>query len=130
MKEVSGSLRLDLAQFRELEAFATFGSELDKYAQAQLDRGYRLTELLKQNQGAPLSVAEQVVSIYAGTNGLLDGLPVGDVTKFLVEMIGYLKARHPELMDEITTSGKMPDKQSLTDAIVAFTGGFATSAKG
>ncbi|WP_276941662.1 F0F1 ATP synthase subunit alpha [Ferrimicrobium acidiphilum] len=130
MKEVSGSLRLDLAQFRELEAFATFGSELDKYAQAQLDRGYRLTELLKQDQGAPLSVAEQVVSIFAGTNGLLDGLPVADVTKFLVEMIGFLKARHPELMDEITTNGKMPDKQALKDAIDTFAGGFATSGQG
>ncbi|WP_298209872.1 F0F1 ATP synthase subunit alpha [Ferrimicrobium sp.] len=129
MKEVSGSLRLDLAQFRELEAFATFGSELDKYAQAQLDRGYRLTELLKQNQGAPLSVGEQVVSIFAGTNGLLDTLPVGDVSKFLVEMMGYLKARHPELIDGINADGKMPDKQVLTDAITTFTGGFATSVK-
>jgi F-type H+-transporting ATPase subunit alpha len=130
MKDVSGSLRLDLAQFRELEAFATFGSELDKYAQAQLDRGYRLTELLKQDQGAPLSVAEQVVSIFAGTNGLLDELPIGDVTKFLAEMIGFLKARHPELMDEIMTNGKMPDKQALKDAIGTFAGGFATSGQG
>jgi len=129
MRAVSGTLKLDLAQFRELEAFATFGSELDKYAQAQLDRGYRLTELLKQNQGAPLSVAEQVVSIFAGTTGLLDDLAVGDVTKFLPEMIGFLKARHPELMDEITNTGKMPDKQALTDAITTFAGGFATATK-
>ena len=129
MKEVSGSLRLDLAQFRELEAFATFGSELDKYAQAQLDRGYRLTELLKQDQGAPLSVADQVVSIFAGTTGLLDGLAVSDVRKFLSEMIAFLKARHPELIEEITKNGKMPDKEALTAAITTFAGGFATLAK-
>ena len=75
MKSVSGTLKIDLAQFRELEAFATFGSELDKVSQAQLDRGYRLTELLKQPQNAPVPVEEQVLVIYAGTNGYVDDVP-------------------------------------------------------
>src|SRR6187397_1641889 len=82
MKSVSGTLKLDLAQFRELEAFATFGSELDAISKAQLDRGYRLVELLKQPLNSPMPVEEQVVSIYSGTNGLLDNLPVGDVGRF------------------------------------------------
>src|SRR6478736_35094 len=82
MKSVSGTLKLDLAQFRELEAFASFGSELDKVSQAQLDRGYRLTELLKQPQRSPLPVEEQVVSIFAGTRGFIDDIPIRDVRRF------------------------------------------------
>jgi F-type H+-transporting ATPase subunit alpha len=117
MKEVAGSLRLDLAQFRELEAFATFGSELDKVAQAQLDRGYRLTEVLKQGQGAPVPVEEQVVSIFAGTTGLLDDLPVAEVTRFLDEMLAFVKAKHPELLAEIAETGKLPDREALTKVI-------------
>jgi len=117
MKEVAGSLRLDLAQFRELEAFATFGSELDKVAQAQLDRGYRLTEVLKQGQGAPVPVEEQVVSIFAGSTGLLDDLAVGEVTRFLEEMLAFVKAKHPGLLGEIASTGKLPDREALTKAI-------------
>ena len=82
MRVVAGTLKIDLAQFRELEAFATFGSELDKVSQAQLDRGYRLTELLKQPQNAPLPVEEQVIVIYAGSNGWVDDVPVSEVRRF------------------------------------------------
>ena len=82
MKGVAGTLKLDLAQFRELEAFATFGSELDAVSKAQLERGYRLVELLKQPLNSPMPVEEQVVSIFAGTKGYLDDLPVGDVRRF------------------------------------------------
>ena len=90
MKKVSGTLKLDLAQFRELEAFATFGSELDKVSAAQLERGYRLTELLKQNLNSPMSVEEQVVSIFAGTGGYLDDIPVDDVKRFEVELLDFI----------------------------------------
>ena len=94
MKQVSGTLKLDLAQFRELEAFATFGSELDKVSQAQLDRGYRLTELLKQPQNAPVPVEEQVLVIYAGTKGWADSVPVPEVQRFATELIEYFKGNH------------------------------------
>ena len=94
MKQVSGTLKLDLAQFRELEAFATFGSELDKVSQAQLDRGYRLTELLKQPQNAPVPVEEQVLVVYAGTKGWADSVPVPEVQRFATELIEYFKGNH------------------------------------
>ena len=84
---MAGTLKIDLAQFRELEAFATFGSELDKVSQAQLDRGYRLTELLKQPQNAPVPVEEQVIVIYAGTNGLVDDVAVAEVRRFESELL-------------------------------------------
>src|SRR3954464_5252056 len=87
MKSVSGGLKLDLANFRELEAFSAFGSELDKASQALIDRGRRLVELLKQSNSKPMGVADQVVSIYAGTNGYLDDVPVGDVARFEAELI-------------------------------------------
>src|SRR5436305_1581123 len=83
----ASTLKLDLAQFRELEAFATFGSELDKISAAQLERGYRLTELLKQNLNSPMPVQEQVVSIFAGTGGYLDDIPVSDVKRFELELL-------------------------------------------
>ena len=98
---MSGTLKLDLAQFRELEAFATFGSELDAISKAQLERGYRLVELLKQPLNSPMPVEEQVVSIFAGTNGYLDDLPVGDVRKFEAELLEFLRSRHSGLLDEI-----------------------------
>src|SRR5688572_23295957 len=95
MKSVSGTLKLDLAQFRELEAFASFGSELDKVSQAQLDRGYRLTELLKQGLNSPMPVELQVVSIFAGTGGYLDDIPVPDVRRFETELHEFIRTRHP-----------------------------------
>ena len=89
MKQVAGTLRLDLAQFRELAAFAQFGSDLDKATQAQLNRGRRLVELLKQDQYVPLPVAKQVLSVYAGTTGMIDDIPVEDVRRFEAELFRY-----------------------------------------
>src|SRR3954465_5456199 len=113
MRQVAGTLRLDLAQFRELEAFATFGSELDKISAAQLERGYRLTELLKQNLNSPMPMNEQVAVIAAGTGGPLDDLPVADVKRFEADLLDYLRGRHGDLLDAIRTTGKMPDEGRL-----------------
>src|SRR5208282_467100 len=104
MKQVSGTLKLDLAQFRELEAFATFGSELDRVSQAQLDRGYRLTELLKQPQNKPVPVDEQVLVIYAGTKGWVDTVPVEHVRRYETEVREYFRGNHPELLATIRTT--------------------------
>src|SRR5438034_7333512 len=101
MRSVAGTLKLDLAQFRELEAFATFGSELDKLSQQQLDRGYRLTELLKQPLRSPLPVEEQVVSIFAGTRGFIDDIPTGDVRRFEAELLEYFRSQQPDVLKEI-----------------------------
>jgi F-type H+-transporting ATPase subunit alpha len=117
MKAVAGTLKLDLAQFRELEAFATFGSELDAVSKAQLERGYRLVELLKQNLNSPMPVEEQVVSIYAGTRGLVDDVPVEDVNRFETELLDFVRSRHGALLDEIK-GGAVPD--ALGDAIASF----------
>ena len=108
MKKVSGTLKLDLAQFRELEAFATFGSELDKISAAQLERGYRLTELLKQNLNSPMPVEEQVVVILAGTKGYLDDIPVTDVKRFEKDLLDFMRSRYGNLLDEIRSSGDLP----------------------
>src|ERR1700726_2955562 len=113
MKTAVGSLKTDLAQFRELEAFAAFGSELDKVSQAQLDRGYRLTELLKQPQNAPVPVEEQVLVIYAGTRGWADSVPVPEVQRYETELIEYFHGRHPEIVDGIKSSGAIPDVEAL-----------------
>ncbi len=126
MKSVSGTLKLDLAQFRELEAFATFGSELDKVSQAQLDRGYRLTELLKQPQNAPVPVEEQVLVIYAGTKGWVDTVPVEHVRRYETEVREYFRGNHPELLDTIRTTGKLPDEGEMDKALQAFLDGFDT----
>ncbi|MDA8283896.1 MAG: F0F1 ATP synthase subunit alpha [Actinomycetota bacterium] len=125
MKSVAGTLKLDLAQFRDLESFATFGSELDRVSQAQLDRGYRLTELLKQPQNAPLPVEEQVVVIYAGTRGFLDDVAVPDVKRFEQELLSYLKAEHPDLLETIRTTKALPDTAALDGAMTTFRGVFA-----
>ena len=101
MKSVSGTLKLDLAQFRELEAFATFGSELDAISKAQLERGYRLVELLKQPLNSPMPVEEQVVSIFAGTKGYLDDIPVGDVRRFESELLEHMRSRHSAVLSGI-----------------------------
>ncbi|MGH9271347.1 MAG: F0F1 ATP synthase subunit alpha, partial [Ilumatobacteraceae bacterium] len=114
MKAVAGTLKLDLAQFRELEAFATFGSELDAVSAAQLARGYRLVELLKQPLNSPMPVEEQVVAIFAGTRGYIDDVPVPDVKRFESELLDYFRTRHGSLLDSIRTTG-VPD--DLADAI-------------
>jgi F-type H+-transporting ATPase subunit alpha len=127
MRSASGTLKIDLAQFRELEAFATFGSELDKVSQAQLDRGYRLTELLKQAQNAPLPVEEQVLVIYAGSNGWVDDVPVSEVRRFESEMLAFMRANHAALLEGIRTTGAAPDAAELKKAFQSFKDGFTTS---
>jgi len=112
---VAGTLKLDLAQFRELEAFATFGSELDKVSQAQLDRGYRLTELLKQGLNQPVPVEEQVLVIFAGSEGYVDDIPVADVQRYETEVRAYFRANHSDILDGIRTSGKLPEGDVLAD---------------
>ena len=109
---MSGTLKLDLAQFRELEAFATFGSELDAVSKAQLERGARLVELLKQGLHAPMPVEEQVVSIYAGTNGYLDDIPAADVRRFENELLDYMRTRKRDLLKTIRVTGALPDGTS------------------
>jgi F-type H+-transporting ATPase subunit alpha len=120
MKTAVGSLKTDLAQFRELEAFAAFGSELDKVSQAQLDRGYRLVELLKQGLNSPLPVEEQVVVLYAGTRGYTDPIPVPDVRRFEEELLGFCRGRHPEILDAIKSTGEIADVGALDAAIKQF----------
>ncbi|HXQ61204.1 MAG TPA: F0F1 ATP synthase subunit alpha [Acidimicrobiales bacterium] len=124
MRSAAGTLKIDLAQFRELEAFATFGSELDKVSQAQLDRGYRLTELLKQPQNAPVPVEEQVLVIYAGSNGWVDDVAVSEVRRFESEMLAFLRTSHPELLEGIRTTGAAPDEAQLKKALQEFKDGF------
>ena len=124
MKGVAGTLKLDLAQFRELEAFATFGSELDAVSKAQLERGYRLVELLKQPLNSPMSVEEQVVSIFAGTKGYIDDVPVADVGRFEEELLELMRSRHAGLLQEIRTSG-VPD--SLDDIVQSFKDSFVAA---
>ncbi|MDE2281852.1 MAG: F0F1 ATP synthase subunit alpha, partial [Actinomycetales bacterium] len=127
MKSVAGTLKIDLAQFRDLESFATFGSELDKSSQAQLDRGYRLTELLKQGLNAPVPVEEQVIVIYAGTRGWLDTVPVTDVRRFETELLATFRAKHPELLEQIRTKGALPDTDAVDAAMRSFVDNFAVS---
>jgi F-type H+-transporting ATPase subunit alpha len=126
MKQVSGTLKLDLAQFRELEAFATFGSELDKVSQAQLDRGYRLTELLKQPQNAPVAVEEQVLVVYAGTKGWADSVPVSEVQRFATELIEYFKGNHADVLEAVREKGALPDGDELDRGLTSFVEGFDT----
>jgi F-type H+-transporting ATPase subunit alpha len=127
MKTVSGTLKIDLAQFRELESFATFGSELDKVSQAQLDRGYRLTELLKQPQNAPVPVEEQVLVVYAGTRGWADTVPVSEVRRFELELREHFRAHHADLFTHIRTTGNMPDGEALEGGLKHFLEGFDTA---
>jgi F-type H+/Na+-transporting ATPase subunit alpha len=125
MSAVAGSMKIDLAQFRELEAFAAFGSELDKVSQAQLDRGYRLVELLKQSNYAPLRVEEQVVSIYAGTRGYLDSIEVKRVRPFETYMLDTFRTKHRDILDDIRTTGKLVDDDRMKNAINACKESFA-----
>jgi F-type H+-transporting ATPase subunit alpha len=124
MRTVSGGLKIDMAQFRELEAFATFGSELDKVSAAQLERGYRLTELLKQPLNSPMPVEEQVVSIFAGTRGYLDDVPVSDVRRFEAELLDYFRGRHQGLLAQVRDTGAV-DETALVNGIEEFKRSFA-----
>ncbi|HET6873518.1 MAG TPA: F0F1 ATP synthase subunit alpha [Acidimicrobiales bacterium] len=127
MRSVAGTLKTDLAQFRDLEAFAAFGSELDKVSQAQLDRGYRLTEVLKQPQNSPVPVEEQVVSIFAATKGFIDDISVSDVRRFESELLANFRSSHAELLSEIRDTRVLPDEAKLTEAINSFKAVFAPS---
>jgi F-type H+-transporting ATPase subunit alpha len=110
MKRVAGRLRLDLAQYRELASFAQFGSDLDKETQAQIRRGERTTEVLKQDQYAPMPVEEQVVVIYAATSGSIDSLPMSMVGRFEREFLAYLRAEHAAVLETIRSTGKLDDE--------------------
>ena len=128
MRSIVGSLKVDLAQFRDLEAFASFGSELDRASQAQLDRGYRLTELLKQGLNEPMVVEEQVCVIFAGVRGHLDDIAVQDVGRFEAALRSHLRAKYPEVLEHIRTTGTLPDDATLAQAISEAKSGFATLA--
>jgi F-type H+-transporting ATPase subunit alpha len=129
MKEVAGSLRLDLSQYRELEAFAAFASDLDETSKAQLERGARLVELLKQPQYSPMPVQDQVVAIFLGTKGHLDSVPVADVGRFEAEFLEHLAASNPGILSEIRDTEKLSEdtEASLVAAVADFKNGFATS---
>ncbi|MGD0810588.1 MAG: F0F1 ATP synthase subunit alpha [Acidimicrobiales bacterium] len=127
MKTVSGGLKTDLAQFRELQAFATFGSELDRVSRAQLDRGVRLTELLKQPQSSPVPVEEQVVAIYAGTKGFLDDLAVDDVRAFETALLQDFRTNHADLLESVRTTKALPPTDQLDKAIAEVKKGFAVT---
>jgi F-type H+-transporting ATPase subunit alpha len=120
MKSVAGTLKLDLAQFRELEAFATFGSELDAISKAQLERGYRLVELLKQPQNSPMPVEEQVIVVFAGTKGYLDSLPVEDVRRFEGELLEHMRTTQGALLSGMRNDTKADVPVELGDLIVEF----------
>ncbi|HEY7053796.1 MAG TPA: F0F1 ATP synthase subunit alpha [Mycobacterium sp.] len=129
LKDVAGSLRLDLSQYRELESFAAFASDLDENTKKQLDRGERLVELLKQPQHHPMPVEEQVVAIFLGTQGHLDSVPAGDVARFETEFIDHLRGSHEGVLKEIRESKAMSDDISdkLEDTVNQFKKGFSTS---
>jgi F-type H+-transporting ATPase subunit alpha len=129
MKEVAGSLRLDLSQYRELESFAAFASDLDATSKAQLERGARLVELLKQSQYSPMAVEDQVVAIFLGTQGHLDSVPVEDVARFETELIEHVKASHDDILTEIRETKKLSDatNEKLVGVINDFKKGFAAT---
>src|SRR5690242_5780569 len=129
MKSVAGNLRLNLSQFRELEAFSAFASDLDKASRAQLDRGARLVELLKQPQYRPFPVEEQVVSIWAGSNGFLDDVPVDDISRFETDFLDYLRRSHAGILQTIRESLALSEDTvtALKDAVEEFRKGFETS---
>jgi F-type H+-transporting ATPase subunit alpha len=120
MKKVAGGLRLDLAAFRELEAFAQLGTELDKATQLQLDRGYRMVEILKQPQYQPMAVVDQVMSIYAGSEGFLDEVPVKEVRRWEAEFLAYMRDQKPAVRDALAKDKKLTDK-ILADLKAAIT---------
>jgi F-type H+-transporting ATPase subunit alpha len=114
MRQVAGSLRLDLAQYRELAAFAQFGSDLDKATQAQLNRGRRLVEILKQPQYLPLPVEKQVAIIYAATKGFLDSIPVEEVRRYEEDLYRFLETRHPHILTTISEKKILDDQTKAT----------------
>jgi F-type H+-transporting ATPase subunit alpha len=132
MKTVAGGLKLALSQYRDLEAFAAFASDLDATSRAQLDRGARLTELLKQPQYAPFPVERQVVSVWAGTGGYLDDVPVEDIGRFEQEFLGEISRKHQGIYDSIRETGQLSEdtQTALKDAIEQFRRGFEITGGG
>jgi F-type H+-transporting ATPase subunit alpha len=122
MKQVAGTLRLDLAQYRELEAFAQFGSDLDKSTQDQLNRGMRLVELLKQPQYAPMSMAQQVMALYAGTRGFLDKYPAEKVGEYERQMLEFIEQKHPDVFNDLTEKNEINDEldEKMNKALTEF----------
>jgi F-type H+-transporting ATPase subunit alpha len=122
MKKIAGRLRLDLAQFRELEAFAAFGSDLDAASKAQLERGARMVELLKQGQYSPYSVERQVVSIWAGTSGKLDDVAVSDIRRFEAELLDFIGRERKDIFKVISETKDLNDDTiaAMTEAVAAF----------
>jgi len=129
MKKIAGRLRLDLAQFRELEAFAAFGSDLDAASKSQLERGARMVELLKQGQYSPFSVERQVASIWAGTTGNMDSIPVADIRRFESEFLEFISRERKQIFEVISTTRELTDDtvKSLEDAITKFKTQFKSS---
>jgi len=126
MKQIAGMLRLDLAQFRELAAFAQFGSDLDKATLAQIERGKRMVELLKQNQYVPLPVEQQIILIFAGTQGFLDDIPVESVRKFDEEFLKFIKEQKEDVLKEIAEKKAIDDslKAKISQVVEEFKKGF------
>ena len=122
MKQVAGTLRLELAQFREMAAFAQFASDLDAATRQQLSRGERLVEVLKQDQYVPWPVEEQVVVIFAGTHGYLDPLPTDSIGRYQTELLSWIKSERPSILGDIVSKGKLDDtlESQLEDALKAF----------
>ena len=126
MKTVAGTLKLDLAQYREKAAFSQMASDLDKVTRDMLERGARLVEILKQGQYQPLPVEKQIVIIYAGTKGWTDSVPVGEVRRFETELVEYFKANHPGVLETVRTTGQLPDGDELDKGMTTFLEGFDT----
>ena len=122
MKKVAGSIKLELAQYREMAAFAQFGSDLDASTQQLLNRGAKLTELLKQDQYSPMTVSEQVISVFAGVKGYLDDVELGKIKSFEKDIIEKIKSNKPEILEAIESSGKLEEntEKSLTEIITDY----------
>ena len=130
-RQVAGTLKLELAQYREVAAFAQFGSDLDAATQYLLNRGARLTELLKQNQYVPMPFQDQVVAIYAGTRGYLDKLAITEVGPFQEQLIAFMKANHGSILDVIVAKGAIDDEtdKSMKEIFTKFTADFMAASK-
>jgi len=128
MKQVAGRIKLELAQYREMAAFSQFSSDLDASTQKLLSRGERLTELLKQQQYSPLSMEEQVISLFAGVKGYLDSIPVKDIQEFEEEYLEVLRLNQPEIFDDIRTTGALSEEteKKLAKFLTSFSSSFTT----
>lgn len=126
MKKVAGTLRVDLASYRELESFAQFGSDLDSATQAKLNRGRRTVEVLKQPLHKPLPVEKQVLILFALTHGCIDDVPVNDIQKYQDQLFDFFDANHADMLDTIKTTGNLPDEDALLQAVKEFSDGFAS----